>query len=198
MLQHFVCYKCYHITACLWFPCSRTQLLICTESKWPEPLVNAVLLTSVYGCHFLVAFLMTATDTNTCEERARSSYIMYLNVCSMCHFTTHGWLNWGSGIWKYEFQILQSQKVSAAYISTMKTSEQISNNLVLINSPNTYSLTPVKFSFWSDSTTNLNLLLKSFQLVGMNEKLLTSVMNPVIYPVSLLNTPQGKQNTPQY
>jgi len=32
----------------------------------------------------------------------------------------------------------------------------------------------------------------------MNEKLLTSVMKPVIYPISLLNTSQGKQNTPQY
>lgn len=80
----------------------------------------------------------------------------------------------------------------------MKTSEQISSKLVLINSPNTYSLIRVKFLFWSASTTNLNLLLKSFQLVGMNEKLLTSVMKPVIYPISLLNTSQGKQNTPQY
>lgn len=42
----------------------------------------------------------------TCVQRARSSYIMYINVGSMCHFTIHGWLSWRCGTWKYEFQIL--------------------------------------------------------------------------------------------
>jgi hypothetical protein len=80
-------------------------------------------------------------------------------------------------------------------LALINSPEHMSNNLVLINSPNTYSLTHIKFSFWSASTTNLNSLPKSFRLVEMNEKLLTSVMKPVIYPMSLLNTPLGKQNT---
>jgi hypothetical protein len=70
------------------------------------------------------------------------------------------------------FKSFKSQKLSTADITTMKKFWADSNNLVLINSPNKYLIIHVKFSFWSDSTTNLNSLLTSFRLVQMNGKVI--------------------------
>jgi hypothetical protein len=83
--------------------------------------------------------------------------------------------------WKYEFEILQTESQYGRNIDD-ENSAQMSNNLDLINSPNNYSIIHVKYSFWSASPANLDSLLKSFQLVEMNEKLLTLVMKPVMYP----------------